>query len=126
MRFNLGIEINVPGSDTEVAVRRAVIATIQPAHLSADMTPRYNVQWAPEVAGPLPLFAGELLVCAGNDFDTFSLKLSGNYTPPGGHFGEGFDMVFGHRIASATADDLLQQMKREIEHAYRADEARKK
>ena len=125
MKLHLGIDVALPGSNTAVTVKRAVIATIAPHHLAADMTPRYRVQWAPEVPGPLPLFSGELLIGAGSDFDSFSLQLSGGYTPPLGHFGEGFDLAIGHRIANATADDLLANMKRAIEREFRADEARK-
>lgn len=125
IKLHLGIDVALPGSSTAVAVKRAVIATIQPHHLAADMTPRYRVQWAPEVAGPWPLFSGELLVCGGNDFDSFSLQLTGTYTPPLGHFGEGFDLAIGHRIANATADDLLAHMKDAIERDFGADEARK-
>lgn len=125
MKLQLGIDVVLPGSNTAVAVKRAVIATIQPHHLASDMTPRYRVQWAPEVPGPLPLFSGELLVCACNDFDSFSLQLAGGYTPPLGNFGEGFDRAIGHRIANATADGLLAHVKDAIEREFRADEARK-
>lgn len=125
MKLTLGIDVPVPGSTAPVAVKRGVIATIQAHHLSADMAPRYRVQWAPEVPGPLPLFAGELVVGGDDDFDSFSLRLSGTYTPPLGIFGKGFDLAIGHRIAIATADDLLHNIQRAIERDYRADEARK-
>lgn len=126
MKLTLGVDVPVLGSNAAVAVKRGVIATIQAHHLSGDMAPRYRVQWAPEEPGPLPLFAGELLVCGDNDFDTFSLRLSGTYTPPLGVFGKGFDLAIGHRIAVATADDLLRHMKYEIERDYGVDEARKR
>lgn len=125
VKLNLGIDVVLPGSNTALAVRRAVIATIQPHHLAADMTPRYRVRWAPEVPRPLPLFAGELLVCGDDDFNTFSLQLSGTYTPPLGHVGQGFDMAIGHRVADATADDLLARVKHAIERDFQSDEARK-
>lgn len=127
MRLTLGIDVPVPGYNTAVAVKRAVVATVQPHHLSADMTPRYRVQWAPEQPGPLlPLFAGELLVCSDNDFDTFSLHLSGTYTPPLGIFGKGFDIAIGHRIATVTADNLLRHIAEAIERDFQADGGRKK
>ncbi len=89
------------------------------------MTPRYQVQWAPETAGPFPLFSGELVVDSGNDFDTFALRLRGNYTPPLGLVGKGFDVAVGNRVAQATANDLLHRVRDFIEREFRTDEGRK-
>ena len=125
LKLKLGVDVTVPGGETAIALKRAVIATVQSHHVAGDMTPRYRLQWAPEVAGPLPLFTGELLVSGTNDFDSFALELHGTYAPPLGFFGKGFDMAIGHRVALATASDLLGDIKRAIERAFTADEARK-
>lgn len=125
VRLDVGVDVPMPGSHAAVAVKRSVIATIQPHHLSADMAPRYRVQWAPELPGPLPLFAGELLVGGNNDFDSFSLRLHGTYSPPLGIFGKGFDVAVGNRIAQATVENPLQHVKAAIETQFLADEARK-
>lgn len=114
MRLALGVDIAVPGANVALAVKRAVIATIQ------------RVQWAPEVPWPLPLFTGELVVCGASDFDTFSLRLSGTYAPPLGIFGQGFDLAIGHRIAVATASDLLHRIKISVKRDFQEDEARKR
>jgi len=116
----------VPGLPTPLTLERSVIATIKLHHLAADMTPRFAVQWTPEKPGPFPLFAGELLVEAGNDYDTFTLRLSGTYMPPLGVVGKGFDTVLGNRIAQATAADLLHRLKDMIEQEFEVDEQRKR
>lgn len=44
--------------------------------------------------------------------------LSGKYDPPFGPLGVVFDAMLGHRIAAATADALLQDIKQFIESDY--------
>ncbi|GAC1307302.1 MAG: hypothetical protein NVSMB19_19960 [Vulcanimicrobiaceae bacterium] len=124
-KLTLGINVDMAGIATPAALQRSVIVTIQPHQLPADMTPRYRVQWAPEKPGPFPLFAGELVVGGGADFDTFSLRLSGSYTPPLGLVGKGIDVAVGNRVAQSTANDLLHRIKNFIEREFEADEARK-
>lgn len=126
VRLVLHANVDIPGVSTPGGLERAVIATIQPRHLAADMTPRYSVQWAPETPGPFPLFAGELFVDCGDDYDTFRLRLSGEYKPPLGLLGKGFDAVVGRRIAQATASDLLRRIKDLVERQFAADEERKR
>jgi hypothetical protein len=123
--LTLRLDINLPPLMTPFTLQRSVLATIAPNHLTGDMTPRYRVQWAPEVPGPFPLFSGELLVGGESDYDTFSLRLSGDYTPPLGFFGKAFDLALGNRVAQATASDLLCQVRDLIERDYQEDEARK-
>ena len=102
-KLTLGINVKVAGLPVPLTLQRSVIATIQPHHLPADMTPRYRVGWAPESPGPFPLFAGELVVESGDDYEMFTLRLSGAYTPPLGLFGKGFDVAVGNRLAHASA-----------------------
>jgi hypothetical protein len=124
-KLELRIEVGIPGIPTQLSLQRAVIATIQPHHLAADMEPRYSVQWTPEVSGPFPLFSGELVVESRDDYDSFGLRLSGRYTPPLGLVGQGFDIAMGNRVAQGTASDLLHRIKDAIEQDYQADEAGK-
>jgi hypothetical protein len=124
-KLTLRIEVGIPGLPTQLTLQRAVLATLQPHHLPADMEPRYSVQWAPEVPGPFPLFSGELVVESTDDYDSFGLRLSGNYTPPLGLVGQGFDMAMGNRVAQAAASDLLHRIKDLIERDFQADEALK-
>ncbi len=124
-KLDLGLNVDIPGLPVPIPLQRSVIATIRPHRLPADMTPRYRVQWAPETPGPFPLFAGELVVDAGADFDTFTLHLSGNYTPPLGLLGIGIDVAVGNRVARATANDLLHRIRDFMEQDFRADEVHK-
>jgi len=126
LKLDLRLDVNVPGLSTPLTLERSVIATIQLHHLPADMTPRFTVHWAPEKPGPFPLFTGELLVEAREDYDSFTLRLSGTYTPPLGVVGKGFDVVLGNRIAQATAIDLLHRLKDMIEQQFEIDEGRKR
>ena len=89
------------------------------------MTPRYNVEWAPETPGPFPLFRGELVVEGMDDYDSFRLLLTGDYTPPLGVVGKSFDAAVGHRVAQATAHDLLDRIRILTEEDFGADEAAK-
>ncbi len=124
-KLELRIEANLPRTPASLTLQREVIATIQAHHLPADMEPRYRVQWAPEVPGPFPLFSGELVVEGLEDYDSFRLRLRGDYTPPLGLLGQGFDTVIGNHIAQATASDLLQRVREIIERDFRADETAK-
>ncbi len=123
-RLALGVDLPLPGT-APLALARSVIITMQPHVLKSDMTPRYRVQWAPEEPGPFPLFAGEIVVEASEDYNDFVLRLWGDYTPPLGALGKGFDRALGNRLASATARHLLGQIQQHIEQAFEADEARK-
>ncbi len=126
LKLDLRLDVNVPGLPTPLTLERSVIATIQMNHLPADMTPRYTVHWAPEKPGPFPFFTGELLVEAREDYDSFTLRLCGTYTPPLGVVGKGFDAMLGNRIAQATANDLLHRLKNMIEQQFETDEGRKR
>ncbi len=125
-KLSLQVDIDVPGLSLPLSLKRGVVATIQPHHLPADMEPRYVVKWAPEKPGPFPLFAGELLVEGRDDYDSFTLRLRGDYTPPLGALGEGFDMTVGNRIAAAAAGNLLRRICDEIVRDYQRDEAEKR
>jgi len=124
-KLTLRIEVDIPGIPTPLTLQRAVIATIEPHRLPADMDPRYSVQWTPEEPGPFPLFSGELVVESTDDYDSFGLRLSGRYTPPLGLVGQGFDIAMGNHVAQAAASDLLHRIKDAIERDFQADEAGK-
>jgi hypothetical protein len=125
LKLALHIDLTAPGAVPPLTLGRSVLATIQPHHLAGDMEPRYRVQWAPETAGPFPLFAGELLVEGASDYNSFRLRLSGDYEPPLGIVGKGFDLLLGKRIAEATTSNLLQRIRDAIEAAFQKDEAAK-
>jgi len=124
-KLSLKLDLSVPGVPIPISLARSVIATIQPHRRPSDMTPRFDVQWAPEKAGPLPLFSGELVVMAHEDYRSFDLCLRGDYEPPMGIVGAGFDAAIGNRVAHATADQLLHSVRDLIEREFQSDEARK-
>jgi hypothetical protein len=124
-RLDLLMNISVPGLAEPLSLQRSVIATIQPLHLPGQMTSSYALQWAPETAGPFPLFSGSLHIESAEDFGTFRLKLVGEYTPPLGLIGKAFDISIGTHIAHATANQLLGSIKAFLEHEFDEAEQRK-
>lgn len=74
------------------------------------------IKWTPEPAGRFPDFEGELTILplAG---DT-ELSIWGEYTPPLGRFGAGFDQWIGRRLAQTTIDRLLKDLKNVLEAEY--------
>lgn len=103
-------------------VAHAAIVRLDPAHRPEDMTPRYRVRWEAAEIGPYPVFGGELLIGADNDYDAFWLRLNGTYTPPGGVAGQVFDAVAGNRIAATVARNLLTEMRVAIEALFATQE----
>jgi hypothetical protein len=95
------------------AIERRGVADFHSLRSSGDHFPTYSVTWPGR--GPFPGFAGALAVERLNNGDRVGLVLSGNYEPPCGRLGELFDMVIGHRIAHATARDLLNDIAAYIE-----------
>jgi hypothetical protein len=106
-------------------VAHAAVVRLEAAHRPEDMTPRYRVYWETAEPGPYPVYTGELLIGADNDYDTFWLKLDGTYTPPGGIAGQVFDAIAGHRIAIAVARNFLTEMRVAIETLFAAQEQAK-
>jgi hypothetical protein len=123
--LSLHIDLGLPGRALPIEMQRSVIATVRLHHEPGDMEPRYRVSWAPEVAGPFPSFSGELVVEGADDYDSFDLRLSGDYTPPLGLLGQGFDAILGKHIATATAENLLHSIRDAIERDFQTDEAAK-
>jgi hypothetical protein len=107
-------------------IAHAAIVRLGPAHRPEDMTPRYRVHWEAAATGPYPVFDGELLIGADNDYDDFWLLLDGTYMPPGGLAGKVFDAVAGHGIAVAVARNLLTEMRGAIETLFAAQEQAKR
>ena len=124
-KLPLFVEAGIPGLPAPLRFERSVVVTLQPHHLSGDMTPRYSVQWAPAEPGPFPLFAGELRVENDEDYHAFYLVLEGSYEPPLGLVGAGFDVIVGSRIAALCARNLLAAIADAIESAFAHDEAQK-
>jgi hypothetical protein len=70
-----------------------------------------DVSWAPKDGGPYPVFTGTLTV-ADEGAGWSRIELDGTYKPPFGVVGAAVDAAVGHRIAAATASELLVDLKR--------------
>jgi hypothetical protein len=119
------------GSGARILLRAAqaeqsAIITLHPLHHPEDMTPRYGVHWEAEGGGRFPIFDGELVIEADEDYNTFFLVLNGTYVPPGGLPGYVFDAVIGHRIAQEAAHGLLNEIGTETERRFAEQEAAKR
>jgi len=68
-----------------------------------------DVGWKPK-HGPYPEFHGALSISQ-DAIEWSRLDLDGEYRPPFGVVGMVFDAALGHRIASATAEELLEKLK---------------
>ena len=99
--FRLAVRapVRIPSLGVEIALVRDVVTTIVK---SPDPT-IYTVEWRPAGDGPFPRFAGTVTLI---DVDGTYLCLTGNYELPE----EGIlvpDAFLAHRIAQATAGDVL-------------------
>lgn len=98
-----------------VAERDAVITLTQTREY-----PGYKIMeiaWHAAGGGLYPVFQGTL--SAGEEGVQYCrLDLDGAYDPPLGLAGAAFDAVLGHRIAEATARQLLALLKTGCERAY--------
>jgi hypothetical protein len=105
----------------EMTIQREVLATFEPE----PGFPRYErmkIGWVPKHGGPYPDFAGTMAIeSAGGD--SSRIELAGKYKVPFGVAGKAFDATVGHHIAQAAARSLLAELKRELEEAYREEEA---
>jgi hypothetical protein len=70
-----------------------------------------DVSWTPKDGGAYPDFHGTLTV-ADEGAGWSRIDIDGSYKPPFGVIGAAFDVAVGHRIAAATAVELLAQLKR--------------
>jgi hypothetical protein len=101
------------------------IVTLHPLHRPEDMTPRYGVHWEAEGGGRFPIFDGELVIGADEDYNSFFLVLDGTYVPPGGVPGYVFDAVIGHHIAQEAMHGLLDEICAEAERRFADAESAK-
>lgn len=74
----------------------------------------WSIRWAAENGGPYPEFSG-LLSIQHDDYGVAQLEIRGEYLPPFGALGKGFDLVLGQRIASQTCKHLLHELGEGIE-----------
>ena len=126
VRLALRAPVSLPGLQTEIMLQRDVVATIAPAPNVEGALATMNVVWEPAGGGPFPRFTGQLLAKNDEGYDSFSLVLDGSYVAPLGVGGAAFDAALGHRIAIATARNLIAEIRDAIEKEYAATEYKKK
>lgn len=110
----------VPGS-----VEKNVVVRYERGRDPLHFDEPWKVYWTPEGGGPYPDFAGELTVRADETYRGAVLELTGDYAPPFGALGRGFDMLVGAKIASATAKALLDRIGGSMEERYQTEERAK-
>ncbi len=121
----LRLPLHVPGRSAPIVFEQLVVATVVASREPGLLAPQYRLTWTPaEGKDSYPAFEGEMRV-DGEDYESFELAIHGHYTPPHGWAGAAFDFVAGHFIASATAKDLLERIRSDVESAFQAAELRK-
>ena len=73
------------------------------------------LHWSPE-SGHYPSFDGQIAIRPSSS--QTELIVSGEYTPPLGRLGAAFDQRIGKRLAQATLDRLLHELKMALEGNY--------
>jgi hypothetical protein len=116
----LNLALPLPGGE----LTKEVVVTCAPGADPRHFDQPWRVHWQTQT-GLYPEFDGELTVRADETYETSRLELKGSYTPPGGPAGAAFDWAVGGRIASATAQALLERIGNDMETRYRDDERAK-
>lgn len=113
------IRLRVPthGPTRQVSIDREVRVEARRTRGEASLADLMLITWMPEGTAVFPSFEGTLIVRASREGDACSIELDGSYSPPFGAAGQVFDAAIGHRIAQATARELLKDLKRAIESA---------
>jgi len=118
--LRLRVEAGDLGAPGAISIARDVEARFDPIDDPRHLTKPMRVQWSPAGGGPFPMFEGSLTISEDEDYGTCVLTLSGEYDPPLGVVGKGFDAIVGRRIAIATARRLLEQIRDGMEAAHEA------
>ncbi len=117
----LDLTVSAPPLNLQKTVRVTFGSAVDPMHFDKP----WHIHWDPEDP-EYPEFDGELCVRADESYSIARLELEGAYRPPGGAAGEVFDWIVGGRIATATAQSLLERLGNEMEARYHRDEEAKK
>lgn len=123
-RISIVVPFRKLGINTNLGVERDVdvsFVTLRGHKGERQLHDELQLNWEPSGGGPFPVFNGRLKMQP-LSADT-ELILSGDYEPPGGMLGEAFDAVIGKRIAEATAQTLLEQLKEDLEDDFAAMKA---
>ncbi|HME80745.1 MAG TPA: hypothetical protein VKF82_01565 [Candidatus Eremiobacteraceae bacterium] len=120
--LSLRVEARDLGLPGDMSVARDVTAKVNAVDDPTHLTTPLSVEWSPAGGGPFPTFHGTLTISEDEDYGSCVLTLSGEYEPPLGVVGKGFDAVIGRRIAVATARRLLEEIRDGIEAEQTAEQ----
>ena len=109
----LRVRVPTDGPTRELAIEREVCVEAHRPRGEASLNDLVLIKWIPEGTGVFPRFEGILIVRSHDEKS--SIELDGSYTPPFGVAGQVFDAAIGHRIADATARELLKDLKAAVE-----------
>jgi hypothetical protein len=108
------MRLRVP-MDGAIALEREVRIEARETRDDQNLNNVMRIAWQPEGTVMFPRFEGTLVVWGEDDPQRSFVELSGHYTPPLGAAGQIFDEAIGYRIAQATAQQFLGDIKREID-----------
>lgn len=105
------IELHVPLPPIAHGITIDKAVTLR-AHWVPDRsgTHALGISWSTPDSNAFPGYDGVLTACGSSDGQCV-LTLAGGYRPPGGIAGAVFDSLAGRRIARATIDALLAQIR---------------
>jgi hypothetical protein len=118
--LRLRAPLSALGIGGDVSLSRDVLATLTPSAKGRGLEHPIDVVWNAEDA-LFPVFEGRLAITAKSPTAS-TLSLEGSYKPPLGAVGKAFDAALGHKIAEATARELLRDIRERIEHEYLREE----
>lgn len=96
------------------ALHKVVLVTFSRDANGTHFDEVWAIRWTPEHGGPFPDFRGYLSVQYASD-GRAQLEIRGEYAPPLGALGRGFDLIAGQRIASLTCRNVLADFALRIE-----------
>jgi len=115
--FALRACAHLPALETEITLKRDVVVSLRRPRMAAAQG-GCLVDWLPAGGGAFPRFCGALAIESAGDDDTFSLVIDGRYETPKRFAAQALEGI-GHRIAQATARDLLTRVRDDVEVSYR-------
>lgn len=80
----------------------------------------WTIHWSPEADDPYPQFDG--VISLHREGEVAQIEVRGQYRPPFGMLGKGFDLELGQRIASNVCKQLLRNIAERIEPEFGARE----
>ncbi len=117
LSFDLRMPLAALGIPGGVSFDRRVVASVTPAPVEGSDHP-LALSWKAEGSTAFPEFHGTVSIRNSVRSEDSVLVISGSYRPPGGIAGRVFDATVGARLARATLDDLLRQLRDRIESDY--------